>query len=519
VYAIYHDFADSPDGLDRARELLESIKQNAVLEQETGFDPSASSGPGNQSSADIISELGSLGTSSNTAPSENTEITRSSKTRSSESLDEASSRLASSTPNERSGKAEDFYIESVEALEPATKEAQLIEFFPTLKPSLVAYTLRKCNWSFSKATDELLNHVYFEVTDGDDKITTKGVDAFFTDDRTSRVGKSKAKKARKDMEPSSRSPRSYSPVSLGGPSANKWKDGNHIVEFIAPRVSMSTTEVGSIYHQSGGSARATIQAILDSDIKKSEGKEIDSIIMDHAVELLSDFPSMELTQAISLTRTTHPSTAHAHELAKMLFASSQDTQKGGIQLVRRYAPINLADSPPSSPDPGRQPLPRLTAYPPSVASLAASRDAAFTQASAAHRKGKSDPLMRAAAGYYGQVGRDYNAALKATAAADADALVRAQSSPVQLDLHGVGVKDATRIARESVTAWWHGLGEARVNGRGIGAGYRIVTGVGHHSEGGRGKIGPAVGKMLIREGWKVEFGTGFLVVKGVVKTK
>ena len=128
--------------------------------------------------------------------------------------------------------------------------------------------------------------------------------------------------------------------------------------------------------------------------------------------------------------------------------------------------------------------------------------------------------MKAAAGYYSQLGRDYDAALKAASSAEADALVSSQSTPTQLDLHGVSVKDATRIARERVAAWWHGLGEGRIDLGGCGGvseGYRIVTGLGRHSEHGIGKLGPAVAKMLVREGWKVEVGSGVLVVSGVAK--
>jgi len=46
---------------------------------------------------------------------------------------------------------------------------------------------------------------------------------------------------------------------------------------------------------------------------------------------------------------------------------------------------------------------------------------------------------------------------------------------------------------------------------------RIVTGVGRHSAGGKGVLGPAVGNALEREGWKVdrgESGRGYLVVRG-----
>jgi hypothetical protein len=118
--------------------------------------------------------------------------------------------------------------------------------------------------------------------------------------------------------------------------------------------------------------------------------------------------------------------------------------------------------------------------------------------------------MGGAAAYYSSLGRDFDSRAKSAVSASADALVKSQSRPGELDLHGVTVKDAERIARDGVTSWW-------VNTRGqMHTGFRIITGKGTHSEGGKGKLGPAVGKMLMREGWKVEIGSGFLVVTGVV---
>ena len=93
-----------------------------------------------------------------------------------------------------------------------------------------------------------------------------------------------------------------------------------------------------------------------------------------------------------------------------------------------------------------------------------------------------------------------------------------QSGEEEVDLHGVRVGDAVRIARERVLAWWVRRRGAEWRGTRRGAAndarFRIVTGWGRHSEGGRGRLGPAVGGMLVREGWKVEVGTGWLVVMG-----
>jgi len=129
--------------------------------------------------------------------------------------------------------------------------------------------------------------------------------------------------------------------------------------------------------------------------------------------------------------------------------------------------------------------------------------------------------MGGAAAYYGQVGREYAALSSNATAAAADQLVSTQSTPTQLDLHGVDVLNAVRIAQEKVDAWWRGLGESRVNGRlGIEdrqTGYRIVVGLGRHSEGGKGKLGPAVSKVLRQEGWKIENAGAVIVVKGKAK--
>jgi hypothetical protein len=121
--------------------------------------------------------------------------------------------------------------------------------------------------------------------------------------------------------------------------------------------------------------------------------------------------------------------------------------------------------------------------------------------------------MGAAAAYYSSVGRDFDAKAKSAVSATADATAARQATATQLDLHGIGVADAVRIAREKVTSWWVGLGD-RAHGH---AGYKIITGKGTHSEGGVARVGPAVSRMLIREGWRVEVGSGSMIVTGVVK--
>jgi len=288
------------------------------------------------------------------------------------------------------------------------------------------------------------------------------------------------------------------------------------IQFIASRIHKTPGEVSSAYHANGASLPATIMAMLTDVNNPTRTTAEESFAQQNAFELCREFPTISSTQAMALIRLTHPSTSAAHELALQLTAKPESSSPAGhIQVITQYPPIETSSPQPLPPNNQRPQAPT-----PNAAALASvssfKRDAAFAQASAAYRKGKSDPLMAAVAGYYGDLGRDHDAAARAHYATAADALVEAQSTDNTLDLHGVSVKDAVRIAREKVTIWWVGLGERSIGGRvSTSLGYRIITGVGRHSEGGKGKIGPAVAKMLMREKWKLEVGAGAIVVTGV----
>ena len=86
----------------------------------------------------------------------------------------------------------------------------------------------------------------------------------------------------------------------------------------------------------------------------------------------------------------------------------------------------------------------------------------------------------------------------------------ARSGPT-IDLHHLTVDEATTVALEMVERWYER--EKSTGDRGL----VIVTGVGRHSKGHVGVLGPAVAKALEQSGWKVdrgEAGRGYLVVKG-----
>ena len=192
------------------------------------------------------------------------------------------------------------------------------------------------------------------------------------------------------------------------------------------------------------------------------------------------------------------------------------TSSTPVPIIPQYLPRDISPNPPdiyiaSSNSSAPLQLSRASA-------LLVARSNAFAQAQAAHRKSKSIPLMGGAAAHYSSVARDAHAALRQHDSARANELVARQSRPGEVDLHGVSVSDATRIAKTDIEQWWEREGrEWSREGKVMVGGLRIITGVGRHSDGGRGKLGPAVRAMLQRDGWKIEEGEGVFEVVGRVR--
>jgi hypothetical protein len=499
--------------------VLDQLKDTAVVEQATGFDASGSGGLADDSPSKRSADADS------NADTWATQTTLTDHSHLSNELSALSVDGQSRSGSE--GSQDGGYWREAEQYTTPKKELVLAETFPNLRPELIAYTLKKAGNDLEKATDELLNHAYFEDSRSsptEEGPIAKGVDAFSEDYHVPQRGRKGKNRKKQRTSQYSSSAANVSDSDAPASSTNRWLNTSRDVEFITSRTSLSHKTVSSIYHESGASLSATVLAIVRKDIQahKKDG-EPDAALVQDAIELNADFASIDLDHALALVRLADPSVTKARDLAKALTEqpASETGGKGGIKLDLRYAPVNLSD--PSS-EPTKLPALAPSARAHDTSTLARAQSEAFQQASAAYRKGKSTPLMRQAAGYYAQEGRNYNANLKAMSQLEADSLVSSQSGASYLDLHGVTVANATRIAKQRTQAWWDGLGERRIrewgNARGgVGDGYRIVTGLGRHSEGGRGKIGPAVLKTLMNEGWKVEVGTGELLVTGLARRK
>lgn len=484
------------------------LRQSVPAEEDSGFDASAAAGStqdnpfgGHRSeSTDTRSALAWASTTDSTSINQDTLSDL-----------EGLSFDVSAPPSSSGGDTPRTPVPSqFDVLDNEGKERALIAIFPALKPFDVAWTLKKLKWDASLAIDELMTQSFLEESGS----RHKGIEAF-SEEAQSKPRKTKRKGRRTNQtDESNKSPEEDRPLQT------KWEAGMQDIEFLSTKTGMPTAQISSLYHKNGALVRETILAITKAHTEM--GIEVDPVIQINAYELRKEYPEVSIDDLEALLEITHPSFSDARDLAKALSirkVRSASGKTGNIQIEFRHAPI-IDDIP--SPLPSRAKSPTDIHLDFATASnnaqdFRAAREKAQAQASSAYRKAKSDPLMGAAAGYYSQVGRDLGDRARGMESMAADALVAGQSSRTQLDLHGVNVKDALRISKERVTTWWHELGELKAAPGGYNGGFKIVTGVGKHSEGGRGKLGPAVGKMLIREGWKVEVGSGSLIVRGVVR--
>ncbi|KAI9883196.1 MAG: hypothetical protein M1823_005036 [Watsoniomyces obsoletus] len=466
------------------------------------------------------------------------------------------------------------YWSDLQELALGSKSEQLGALFPSLDAATVAHALANVNDDFDQAVETLLNLVFIkqekdELASADEtavpnglskeisthngiftpknKSTPKGVDGFATTDLPARGRKSKRKKRKEQQQQHLRSSRSSSaaaaaaspsraqsldvPSRRRGPPENQWQVMSKDIDFLASRLSMPRSIISSVYHAGHPSISSTLHAILEFE---SQGLSLDDpdndpVMQVHAVELGEEFPTIPSLYIFALIRLTHPSTATAHELAKELRVltnlPNSTLERPSIEIITRTPPpIEFIPSTPTnlnSPSPDDTNGSPISAI--KAASLSAQHRQAHLQASAralsAHHRSSTDRVTRGGeSAHYSSIARAHESQARRYESLTADAIVLQQSTENGVDLHGISVKDALRIARERVQAWWDGLGEKKLDHRvREHLEYRVITGQGRHSRDGRSKIGPAVGRMLLKEGWKVRFEQGVLVVNGRVR--
>jgi len=140
------------------------------------------------------------------------------------------------------------------------------------------------------------------------------------------------------------------------------------------------------------------------------------------------------------------------------------------------------------------------------------RDTALRQASTHWQRGK---LGREVASFYAEEARKLDAGrrewnVQAARAQVSGSMHKGPSGGCSIDLHGLTVKESIIATKEILDHSWSSNGSAGTSTWS----FTIITGIGRHSSGSLGVLGPAVQKALEEDGWYVRKEHGKLVVTG-----
>jgi DNA-nicking Smr family endonuclease len=292
--------------------------------------------------------------------------------------------------------------------------------------------------------------------------------------------------------------------------------------------------VSDVYYRKKCSSGAAAVDILDQYIDlgiKTEDEEGKA----QAKKLATEYRNVPEKYLLTLVQVTGSSAQASDEMASLLsgyFAKNPYTQR--LDLTHRITPLpyeDLEGPPGNTTTPGgkaRIPVsgspsrlsPTPTAFgadlPSTIQRINVSNQArrdAESYASQLSRRGASNSLYRQAAAVYRERGHDHARHAQQLTSTAAKLLVESQSTPTSIDLHGVTVRDGTRIARDKVQIWWDNLGEFRSR-KAREQPFTVITGLGRHSAGGVSQLRQAVAAALLQDGWKMRVETGKFVVSG-----
>lgn len=511
--------------LQQLRDTLDALKLSAWEQEDLPFDPSGTSGLNSAGGLDSDPSL----SQADTTPSRGTDATS------------EFSALSPSDKSRSTSSSQIAYIVGPDGsllLSGATEEDKIFylsEMFPTTERFTIQHTLKKSNGDVDRSMDVLLNLAFFEGEQPDEEgvmvTVPKGVEGFENGDAGPKKGRRRKGKNRNGKIRDTGSPASFEnePAisDTNVTTINKWDAAQKDVDFICARTFpiLKKETVTSTYHANGASLSATIQRLANSHAPSDKASITEDQVMASQIdELTQDYPEITPELLFGLLRITRNSVSAAHELAKAYMVTP--APRSAAELIKFTTPppldVEVEEAPKrrtvgSKSSRGYEQMSASAGY-----HFSAGADA-LSKASAAYRRGKSDKLMGGAAAYYASVGRDHLERAKKEAAASADALADRQATWNSVDLHGVSVQDAVRITSERVSDWWESLGDSKYmrgsEGEAARGGFRIITGLGRHSHDGTSRLGPAVAKMLTREGWRVEVEPGALKVVGIVRRR
>lgn len=543
-----YDLSD-PSQLAAVREVLLTIAKDVPLEEATGFNPSGlgpeevANGSGGDhdnhhdrrdgsSAGGYQGSRGGAGLSDDGLTTASTATTTTTEGMATLSLDGASSPSSAAVAYQFSG--------IFDGLTATEKEQQLQEMFTSLKLVDVRLALKKAGGNAGVAIDSLLNLQWLEQTGQ----RVKGVDGFnlsgdeegsagVTGMRRTKHGKRKGKK--QGGRGGSRS-EPQSPRSPGSPAEEEFMDDEQhdaSIAFIAEKLNQPASDVTNIYYRRGNSRGATIIEILDNFLQLGLTSSDQSLLEDvreqstryhwvpreyigAAIEISPSYKFA--TDVIDVLGTFFEKPAYMkYNVAYSVIASDKDTEFDSVGSLgsakaaskRLGKTIDIRPSPsPSLRSPTT--LQNATAQ---TSLLASAKDHSYASASAAFRKGRSDPLYRQAAGYYAERAREQATNHRHAISVETNMLVNQQSTKGMVDLHGATVADGVEIALDRCWRWWQGLnGEDRA--KQAREGFVVVTGLGRHTTDGRSRLRTSVFKALVADGWKAEVLTGAYLVTG-----
>ncbi|KAI8635666.1 hypothetical protein F5Y19DRAFT_18426 [Xylariaceae sp. FL1651] len=525
ILSISSDYdLQKPEEFTAAREVLLAISQDVEAEEATGFNPS---GFGGDNAADVSPSSHSA--SSDVSPvvegdiKSNDGLTTTTESSHSRSLVSGSSSKTSA--HESPGI---IHVSILDGLSDEEKERQLAAMFVSLKRIDVRLALQKAKGDADLAMDELLNLQWLEQTGQ----RLKGVDGFYVSDEDVSNKKKKGQKKKK------RAPKAPTPKSAEGinaleePTRDETADGVN-VEFISDRFALPVSEAMAIYERNKFSLGAAIIEILDNylNLGLQFCSTSDQRCKVQEQEKRVPWIPQEYFGPIFDTTTTSQAAVDVIDILASHFEKPAYL-KYDVSYSVVASDLELASETPLPTSPAFSKLPRtdissahshttqllrgapasLQAASAAKASIAASAKNSYASASAAFRKGKSDPLFRQAAAFYADRARSEASSHRQAISTEAEHLVDQQSTKDTVDLHGVTVQDGVQIAIDRVWRWWDGLGEEKT--RKARDGFKVVTGLGRHSTDGKSRLRINVFKALVADGWKVEVLTGAYLVIG-----
>lgn len=535
----------NPDNVKELRATLDELKVLAAAQETCEFDPSGTSGRPLREEDGAATEP-SVYSSRQTLRSLETNITNLESDFSSLSMEQHDTFNKGNQQGVNfkpaMGNTESSNVGAFSGIDLEGKKEYLQEMFPSIAAYTISRTLTKCNNDIDRSMDVLLNLAFFENNGNDENdncdaecepiFIPKGVEAF-GEGCSYKKGRKKGKGIAKKSKTKQLLGRSMSACAENdldtSKQDNKWDNGKKDVDFICSRTHLSAKTVSSAYHLNGAHLPSTIHYLARKEVENRTESTVmeDPVTVQQIAELHEDFSAVSVMKLAGLLQLARNSISAANELARVMVT------KPDIPLIN-ITTTNVARRGSIDSDYAQARRTKATSSgvrtPCSGKSLTGGRtlvdyhrhagETAFHKAQAAYRRGKSDHLMGAAAGYYSAIGREHIEIAKRETSAAADALVDSQSTSKVLDLHGVSVQDGVRISCERVEQWWESLGDAKYapgGGGPVREGYRIITGVGRHSKNGTARLGPAVARRLANEGWRVEVGQGHLTVTGMAR--